>query len=103
MENSPFFDGIREEWEARGKVEGRAEGRVEGRVEGRAEGQLEVLLVLLETKFGQVPGELKEHLTALKDREQIEQAVRKAISADTIDGYMVEILKWALAKAKGEA
>ena len=87
MENSPFFDGIREEWEARGK----AEGKVEGRVEGRAEGQLEILLVLLETKFGQVPGELKEHLTALKDQEQIEQAVRKAISADTIDEYMVEI------------
>ncbi|NQS74835.1 MAG: hypothetical protein HQP61_00135 [Peptococcaceae bacterium] len=85
MENSPFFDGIREEWEARGKAK--------GRVEGRAEGQLEVLLVLLETKFGRVPGELKEHLTALKDQEQISQAVRKAISTDTVDEYMAEILK----------
>lgn len=85
MENSPFFDGIREEWEARGKAEGKVEGRVEG--------QLEVLLVLLETKFGQIPGELKEHLTALKDQEQISQAVRKAISTDTVDEYMAEILK----------
>lgn len=76
MEKSPFFDGIREELEARGEAR------------GKSEGQMEILSVLLETKFGKVPEELKEHLKALKDQGKIEQAVRKAVSAETIEEYM---------------
>ncbi len=29
MENLPLFDGIREEWEAKGEVKGREEGKME--------------------------------------------------------------------------
>ena len=75
LENLPLFDGIREEWEARGE----------------ARGQLEILLDLLETKFGKVPDELRERLKSLKDQKQIKQAVRKVISAGTIEEYMAKL------------
>jgi len=71
MENLPFFDGIREEWEARGR--------------------LEMLFDLVETRFGNVPDELRSHLGALKGNEEIKQAMRKAITAETIEEYMAKL------------
>jgi len=79
LENLPLFDGIREEWEARGKVK------------GREEGMQEMLFELVEARFGQVPDELKKRLKMLKDHEQIKQAIRKAVSAETIEEYMAKL------------
>jgi predicted transposase YdaD len=77
MENSPLFDGIREEWEARGEMKGRMEGEISGR--------LDLLINLIETKFGVVPDKLREQLIALKDQEAIKEVLRKAISSDSIE------------------
>ncbi|HOV80973.1 MAG TPA: hypothetical protein PK728_12900 [Bacillota bacterium] len=75
LENLPLFDGIREEWEARGEFKGK----------------LEMLMDLVEARFGQIPDELKNRLKALKDLEQIKQAMRKAVSAETIEEYMAKL------------
>jgi len=79
LENLPLFDGIREEWEARGETRGELKGK------------LEMLLDLVEARFGQVPDELKNRLKALKDHEQIKKAMRKAVSAETIEEYMAKL------------
>ena len=75
MENSPLFDGLREEWEARGEIRGEIKGR------------LDLLINLIETKFGVVPDNLRKQLNALKEPETIKEVVRKAISSDTIEEF----------------
>ncbi|WP_130472990.1 DUF4351 domain-containing protein, partial [Candidatus Magnetaquicoccus inordinatus] len=47
-----------------GKQEGRAEGRAEGIGEGERMGMANVLLRLLQQRFGQVPDEIKAKVTA---------------------------------------
>nr|WP_051273695.1 Rpn family recombination-promoting nuclease/putative transposase [Desulfotruncus alcoholivorax] len=71
LENLPLFDGIREEWEARGEVKGR----------------LDTLIDLLEAKFGKVPEDLRSRLCELKDPVTIKDTIRKVVNADTIDDF----------------
>ena len=52
MENSPLFDGIREEWETRGEIRGIEKG-IE---KGHSEGIVEAILEALEENTGQRPG-----------------------------------------------
>ena len=79
MENSPFFDGIREEWEARGEAKGEAKGR------------LDMLMDLLEAKFGRISDELCGRLSALKEQEAIKQAMRKAINSESIEEFLSKL------------
>ncbi|BAF58361.1 hypothetical protein PTH_0180 [Pelotomaculum thermopropionicum SI] len=71
MENSPFFDGIREEWEAR----------------GRGEGIVESILEALEENTGQRPAGLKESLSAVKDGELLKKILRRAVKARTLEDF----------------
>ena len=71
LENLPLFDGIREEWEARGK--------------------LKMLLDIVEVRFGSVPDELRARLEGLRNHEKIRQAMYKAMSAETIEEYMSKL------------
>jgi len=71
LENLPLFDGIREEWEARGVAKGR----------------LDTLVDLLEAKFGKVPEDLRSQLYELKDSVTIKDTIRKVINAETIDEF----------------
>lgn len=91
MENSPLFDGIREEWEARGIEKGRMEGEIRGEIRGELKGRLDLLMDLIETKFGAVPDNLREQLIALKDTDAIKEVVRKAVSSDTIEDFIVTL------------
>jgi len=83
LENIPLFDGIREEWEAKGKNEGKIEGKIEG--------MIEMLFELVEARFGEVPDDLRSRLGVLKGHEEIKRAMRKAISAETIEEYMARL------------
>ena len=49
-----------------GLAEGRVEGRAEGRVEGRVEGQAEILLRLLERRFGDLPAVVQQRVRNAK-------------------------------------
>jgi len=71
MQNSPLFDGIREEWEAKGKAEGR----------------MDTLIDMLEAKFGSVPDDLRSRLMELKDPANIKETIRKAVNAETISEF----------------
>jgi len=71
MENSPFFDGIREEWEAR----------------GRDEGIVEAILEALEENTGQRPARLKENLSTVKDRELLKKILRRAVKSKTMEEF----------------
>jgi predicted transposase YdaD len=79
MENSPLFDGIREEWEARGELKGELKGR------------LDLLIDLIETKFGVVPDNLRGQLIAMKDTDAIKEVVRKAVSSYTIEEFIATL------------
>lgn len=60
----------------------------DAQLEEKLEGQIEMLLIIFEEKFGKVPNELRECLESLKDYEQIRQAMRKAVSSETIEEYL---------------
>lgn len=77
MEKSPVFDGIRESWELKGK--------------------LEMLLDIVEAKFGSIPDGLRTRLWGLKTHEEIRQAMCEALSAGTIEEY-----EKVMGKARGE-
>ena len=81
MDNEVFGPLIRQ-----GRAEGRAEGKAEGKAEGRAEGQREILLGLIEKRFGRVPPRLGKRLAALKP-EQI-----KAVGLRLLDAQRIEDL-----------
>lgn len=87
LENIPLFDGIREEWEAKGRIE----GKIEGKNEGKIEGMVEMLFDLVEARFGEIPDEVRSRLGVLKGHEEIKQAMRKAMSAETIEEYMASL------------
>lgn len=71
MENSPFFDGIREEWEAK----------------GRDEGIVEAILEALEENTGQRPAGLKERLSGIRDSDMLKKILRRAVKAKTFEEF----------------
>ncbi|MBP7331824.1 MAG: hypothetical protein KBA08_05890 [Firmicutes bacterium] len=75
MENYSFFDIIREELERRACLKG----------------QQEIILIALETKFGNVSDELRERIKSLKEEQTIMQAAREILTAETIKEYMAKL------------
>ena len=83
LENLPLFDGIREEWEARGEARG-----VE---KGRDEGIIEAIMEALEENTEQRPAGLKENLLTVKDSELLKKILRRAIKARTIGDFELSL------------
>lgn len=69
--------------------EWRNEGRVEGRIEGLAEGQVrtcrEILLALLEDRFGTLPEDLIQRVQAVKDVDRLKGALREVIHLHSLE------------------
>ncbi len=61
---------------AEGRSKGRAEGRSEGRAEGRSEGRQEIVLRLLERRFGSLSPSTRDRLFTLSADELDDLAVR---------------------------
>ncbi len=55
---------IAENWLERGRAEGRVEGRAEGHAEGRLEGERQMLVRLLEMRFGPLPEHYRTRIDA---------------------------------------
>jgi len=83
MENSPLFDGIREEWEARGIEKG-----IE---KGRGEGIIEAILEALVENTGQRPAGLQESLSIVQDRDLLKKILRRAIKTKSLDDFEASI------------
>ena len=94
MENSPLFDGIREEWETRGEIrgieKGIEKGRKEGHIEGHSEGIVEAILEALEENTGQRPGWLKESLSTIKDGDLLKKILRRAVKSKSVEEFAKE-------------
>jgi len=63
---------------------GRAEGRQEGRQEGQLRSQQESVLAVLETRFGEIPYDLREAVTATDDLARLKQWLRLAIQLPSL-------------------
>jgi hypothetical protein len=61
------------------------EGRVEGRVEGIVATRQEVLLTLLEDRFGSVDPSIEERIRACTDPARLHAAFRKMLHAASAD------------------
>lgn len=71
-----YEEYVREEFIEKGRAEGREKGREEGRIEGREEGQAQVILRLLERKFGPLPTDLTSQVQALHSAQFMALAER---------------------------
>jgi len=75
LENLPLFDGIREEWEAR----------------GRDEGIVEAIMEALEENIGQKPKWLMDSLSSVKDRDLLKKILRLAVKARNLEEFQASI------------
>lgn len=61
-----------------------------GRAEGRVEARVEVLLVVLESRFGRVPEAIRRRIAGITSETEIERLVRAAATADSLDAVFPE-------------
>ncbi len=73
MENSPLFDGIREEWEAR----------------GLGVGMIEAIIEALEENTGQRPAWVKESLSKVNERDLLKKILRRAVKSKSIEEFEI--------------
>jgi predicted transposase/invertase (TIGR01784 family) len=66
------------------RAEGEAKGRAEGRVEGLSEGAARTLVRLLTRRFGPVPAEARERISAAS-LEQLDLWSERVLDAETVD------------------
>ncbi len=74
-----------------GRREGRKEGRQEGRKVGKKEGRLQTLregiLDILDARFGEVPGEIREMIAVLEDEARLKSLHRHAALAGSLEEF----------------
>ena len=72
---------------AQGLLHGRQEGRLEGRQEGRLEGRAELLVTLLQQRFGALPDDLPERVRNAAPAN-LERWAARLFSAPTLDAVL---------------
>jgi hypothetical protein len=77
-----YKKGLRE-----GRLEGKEEGRLEGKEEGRLEGKIETLLLLLRSKFGEVPRDVEARIHAAQESELLAWSERVLTAATLNDVF----------------
>jgi predicted transposase YdaD len=64
---------------------GKAEGKLEGRLEGELQEKRQVLLRLLEKKFGPLGSSQSRRITDSREREALDRALDLVLEADSVD------------------
>ena len=72
---------------AQGLLHGRQEGRLEGRQEGRLEGRAELLVTLLQQRFGTLPNDVSERVRNAAPAN-LERWAARLFSAPTLDAVL---------------
>ena len=72
---------------------GRAEGRQEGRQEGQLRNQQESVLAVLETRFGEIPYDLREAVAATDDLARLKRWHRLAIQLTSLAEFETRMHK----------
>ena len=67
------------------REEGRTEGRDEGRKEGQLKGMRQMLLRLLEERFGSLPQKTRRRVGALASARELEGLLRRALTAGSLE------------------
>lgn len=65
-----------------------AKGHAKGRDEGRVQGEADAVLAVLAARGIQVSDESREHITACTDDDQLQDWIRRAATAETIDDVL---------------
>jgi flagellar biosynthesis/type III secretory pathway protein FliH len=83
-----WWNGAREDgWvkgQAKGHEEGRAKGREEGQLEGQLRGKQQMLLRLLEKRFGRLSRKALRKVEALHADNQLDSLFDRALTADSL-------------------
>jgi len=64
---------------------GRMEGKIEGEIEGEIKGKIERLLLVLNSRFGQLDPKLKERIEQISAIEQADRLLLRALEIASID------------------
>ena len=78
-------------WAREAKEEARQEGRQEGLQEGRQEGRreaLEILLSLIEARFGMVPEDTRRRVQEIHDPEELKALGKRLLSASSLSDLL---------------
>ena len=77
----------KQHWRQEGEQKGRQEGEQKGRQEGRQEGEAQVLLRLLERRFGSVPDTVRDRI-ASADVADLDQWIMRVLDAGSIEDVL---------------
>jgi hypothetical protein len=74
----------------KGLQEGKVEGKKEGELKGKKEGELNALVLVLETRFGQLSAEQKVKLFDL-DEQVLPQLLKKSVTVECLQDFFSDI------------
>jgi predicted transposase YdaD len=84
---------IAESFRKKGKIEGEAKGKPKGKIEGIRKGKIEgeiltkqnILLRLLDKKFGYIDEADREKIRNVRDRDRLDRAIDRLLDAKSIE------------------
>jgi hypothetical protein len=85
LEEMPMLEETLLEWFHGARQEGRMEGRQEGRQEGQIEGMRQLLLRVLEQRFGSLPQKARRKVGSLASAQEIEALLGRALASPSLD------------------
>jgi len=94
MENSPLFDGIREEWMSKGEIKGKEEGRIDGII-------FAIVKTLEKNTGKKIDKFLETRLRNIKDDDLIKKLFSIAIETDSLEQFTAELEKVEQEKKAG--
>ena len=71
-------------YELAGIKKGMEKGREEGREEGMAKGKREALLLLMESRFAELPAEVRRKVERIKSSQRIDELFLAALNAKSL-------------------
>jgi predicted transposase YdaD len=82
---------LTEKWKMEGWMVGKAEGKMEGKIEGKIEGKKEVLIKLIQLKFGAVPEDLEKVIHECNNLEELDKILTKVALANSIEEINIKL------------
>ncbi|MEW6698056.1 MAG: hypothetical protein ACOY35_02215 [Bacillota bacterium] len=79
VENSPFYDTLREKWMAQGMEKGMEKGALKGKVDA--------ILELLLDNLGNIPAEIEQRLSTVTSEQVLRQLLRKAAKVTSLEEF----------------
>jgi hypothetical protein len=68
-----------------GKIEGKLEGKIEGKIEGKLEGKIESLTLILIKKFKNIPNEMLNKLSNLRDVRVVDKILEDVFDISSLE------------------